>query len=62
MFMEPLGRAIQADRERAIREALRARALIEERIADPRPSAPEPLAPPRRPAVGRRYADPAPTP
>jgi hypothetical protein len=45
MMTEMLGRAIQADREREIREALRARAMTEGRG-----EAPESSAPSRHPA------------
>jgi hypothetical protein len=40
MMIEGLARAIQADRERSIREALRARAMVEQRHSPPEPVAP----------------------
>jgi hypothetical protein len=58
MMSEALGRAIQADRERAIREALRNRAMIEGRQSPPEPSA----AVRHLPAVERPVAAPQPGP
>lgn len=61
MMIEALGRAIQADRERGIREALRVRALAHERSADTRTSRPEPVEPARPRGARPRHADPATT-
>jgi hypothetical protein len=40
MMIEAIGRAMQAERERSIREALRARAMLEGRQAPPEPVSP----------------------
>jgi hypothetical protein len=50
MMMEGLARAMQADREREIREALRARAMVEQRQAPPEPVSPTRVTTARHPA------------